>query len=61
MSDVTKTKIPVLLQVTVAEEELQRLHVESAEDSVRDGVSESEDDNLTEIVISDSNPDFYSE
>jgi len=59
MSDVTKTTIPVLLQVTVAEEELQRLHVESA-DSVRDGVSESEDDNLTEVVISDSSPDYYS-
>lgn len=59
MSDVIKTTIPVLLQVTVAEEELQRLHVEST-GSVREGVSVSEDDNLTEVVISDSNPNHYS-
>lgn len=55
MSDLTKTMIPVLLQVTTAEEELQRLHVESA-NSVR-GL---EDDSLTEVVISNSNPDHYS-
>jgi len=50
MSDATKTTIPVLLQVTAAEDELQPLHVESA-----NGVRGSDDDSLTEVVISDSN------
>ncbi|XP_025196588.1 aldehyde dehydrogenase, dimeric NADP-preferring isoform X1 [Melanaphis sacchari] len=50
MSGVTKTTIPVLLQVTAVEEELQLLNVQSA-NSVRG----SDDDSLTEVVISDSN------
>lgn len=50
MSDATKTTIPVLLQVTAAEDELQPLNVESA-----NGVRGSDDDSLTEVVISDSN------
>lgn len=55
MSDVTRTTIPLLLQVTTAEEELQRLHVESA-----DSVHGPEDDSLTEVVISDVNPEPHS-
>ncbi|XP_060854195.1 aldehyde dehydrogenase, dimeric NADP-preferring isoform X2 [Rhopalosiphum padi] len=55
MSDVTKTTIPVLLQVTAAEDELQPLHVEFA-----NGVCGSEDDSLTEVVISDSNLEPHS-
>lgn len=55
MSDVTKTTIPVLLQVTAAEDELQPLHVGFA-----NGVCGSEDDSLTEVVISDSNLEPHS-
>jgi len=55
MSDVTRTTIPLLLQVTTVEEELQCLHVESV-----DSVNGLEDDSLKEVVISDSNPEPHS-